>query len=199
MPFSNPKFAHFNDILLQISRSPILDSGDLTKTVQFILESSARCLEVERLSVWLYNSERTKIKCIALFENSSLTHSSEGLEISADEYPTYFEALGYHRVLAIKDVKTDRRTSELVQKYMIPNSIASMLDTPIREYGEVVGVTCAESVSQLRKWDSHEIYFAGILGDLIARALLAKKRKDSQDKLLQKIAELEKKIADRSS
>ena len=48
MPFSNPKFAHFNDVLLQISRSPILDSGDLTKTIQFILESAARCLEVER-------------------------------------------------------------------------------------------------------------------------------------------------------
>lgn len=195
MPFSNPKFAHFNDVLLQISRSPILDSGDLNSTIHFILESAARCLEVERLSVWLYNAEKTKIICINLYEKSSSSHSAEGQEITAEEYPIYFEALGYHRVLAVKDVKTDRRTTEFLKTYMAPNSIVSMLDAPIRKYGEVVGVVCAESVSQMRKWDSNEIYFSGILGDLIARALLAKKRKDSQDKLLERIAELEKKLA----
>lgn len=199
MPFSNPKFAHFNDVLLQISRSPILDSGDLTASIQFILESAARCLEVERLSVWIYNPEKTKIKCLDLYEKSSSSHSAKGLEIAAEDYPTYFEALAYHRVLAIKDVKTDRRTSELLQAYMLPNSIVSMLDAPIREYGEVVGVVCAESVSQMRKWDSNEIYFSGILGDLIARAFLAKKRKDTQDKLLDKIAELEQKLSEKKS
>lgn len=195
MPFSNPKFAHFNDVLLQISRSPILDSGNLDETIPFILESASHCLEVERLSVWLYSVDKKKLKCINLYEKSSSLHSTKELEISTDDYPTYFEAIGYHRVLAIKDVKTDRRTSELLQSYMIPNSIVSMLDVPIREYGDVVGIVCSESVSQMRKWDSNEIYFSGILGDLIARAFLAKKRKDSQDKMLEKIVELEKKLS----
>ncbi len=195
MPFSNPKFAHFNDVLLQISRSPILDSGNLDETIHFILESASHCLGVERLSVWVYSVDKKKLKCINLYEKSSSLHSAQELEISTDDYPTYFEAIGYHRVLAIKDVKTDRRTSELLQSYMIPNSIVSMLDVPIREYGDVVGIVCSESVSQMRKWDSNEIYFSGILGDLIARAFLAKKRKDSQDKMLEKIVELEKKLS----
>ncbi len=197
MPFSNPKFARFNDVLLQISRNPILDSGDLTQTVHYILESAAHCLEVERLGVWFYNSDKTKIQCLDLYEKSTSTHGSRGMEITAEDYPIYFESLIYHRVLTIRDVKTDRRTSELLDIYMLPHSIASMLDTPIWEYGEVVGIVCAESVLQIRKWDSNEIYFAGILGDLIARALIAKKRKDSQDKLLERIAELEKQIAEK--
>jgi GAF domain-containing protein len=194
MSFSNPKFANFNDVLLQLSRSPILDSGELEKTIHFVLETAAHCLDVQRLSVWVYNLDKTKLKCLSLYEKSSSSHVANGVEISTEDYPIYFEALGYQRVLAIQDVKTDRRTSELLQTYMIPNSIVSMIDAPVREYGEVVGVVCTESVSRMRKWDSNEIYFTGILGDLIARAFLAKKRKDAQDQMLNKIAELEKKL-----
>jgi GAF domain-containing protein len=189
------KFASFNESLLKISRNSIIDSGDFKSAVRFILEAASECTQPERMSVWLYNSEKTKVTCVGLFERSTKKYSQEG-ELLAADFPKYFSALGYERVLAVSDAVKDPVTCELAEKYLIPLKITSMLDAPIRYSGEVVGVVCNEHVGVMRQWDTNEIYFAGIIGEIVSRAIGAQKRQEAQESLRIANLKLENVIAE---
>lgn len=145
-------------------------SDDLLLSVKEILESSAKTLEVERVSVWLYNDQRTQIKCLDLYEQTPNRHTC-GMELSINDYPTYFRVLSTERIIAAEDAGTDMRTAEFRDQYLIPLGITSMLEAPIRVGGQMVGVLCHEHIGAPRHWAIEEENFAGSLADLLALAI----------------------------
>jgi hypothetical protein len=62
-------------------------------------EAAAFTLPVERVSVWFLNDAKNKIVCADLFERNKSLHSS-GVELSADDFAPYFEALRHERTIA---------------------------------------------------------------------------------------------------
>ena len=68
--------------------------------------------------------------------------------------PRYFEALDAERVIAAHDARTDARTREFLDTYLVPNGICSMLDVPLRRNAATVGVLCAEHTGSRARLDA---------------------------------------------
>lgn len=169
-------------VLMNLASRPELREADLDAALHEITAAAAECLSVERSSIWLYDQNRSLIRCIDLFERAENRHSS-GLELSAKDCPVYFAALETERVVAAHDAHRDARTREFSASYLTPLQIGSMLDAPIRLGGRMLGVVCHEHVGPARMWSEEEQSFAGSIGDLVALAIASDQRRQLEFKV----------------
>ncbi len=136
------------------------------EAAKMITELLTSALAIERSSVWTLNSDRTAIDCIDLFSTKEGAHTS-GVQLSADNFPTYFKAIRTERTIAANDAHTDPHTAEFSEPYLKPLGINSMLDVPIWSKGRIFGVLCQEHTGPARKWTAEEEDFAYAAGSLI--------------------------------
>ena len=187
--------------LLSLAQSQAIYMGHLTQAWRDITETACQTLQVERVSVWLYRdvvaaSARARdwrspsevdqmqdsvLVCQDLYQRSSNEHH-QGLELHAQDFPSYFQALTRDRVLVAPDAQTDPRTQEFLENYMTPLGICSMLDAPIQAAGRVVGVLCVEAVGKPRQWSLEEQNFVTYLGYMAALAIEASDRIQAEAK-----------------
>lgn len=144
--------------------------GDLGATARRITESAATTLDVTRVSVWLLEAEGTRIRCVDLFDRAPGEHAA-GMELSADDYGPYFDALRTERTIAAHDAHVDPRTSCFSAAYLTPLGIGALLDVPIWRSGTMVGVVCHEHVGGPRRWNTDEETFAYLLASFVALSL----------------------------
>jgi PAS domain S-box-containing protein len=179
---SERKLRRQNEVLVELASRKTLHCGELTSALKEITQTDAATLDVERVSVWLFDKSHTVIRCLDLYELSKNRHS-EGIELTAANYPTYFKSLETQRIIAADDAHSDPRTKEFLESYLKPNGISSMLDAPIRSGGKIVGILCHEHVGTVRKWTHEEQNFAASMADLVTLALEASERKQAEAKL----------------
>jgi two-component system, sensor histidine kinase and response regulator len=172
------KLRNHNLVLTQLAQNQTLYQGDLKAALGQITETAVKNIGVERASVWLYEETRTKIQCLDLFQASSNKHS-EGLSLSAADYPNYFTALQQNQPIAADNAQTDPRTEEFSASYSRLN-ITSILDIPIRLEGNTVGVLCIEAVRDVHFWTLEDQNFARSLGNLVSLGLEARSRQRAE-------------------
>jgi PAS domain S-box-containing protein len=169
-------------VLVQLAASELREQGDLIGAVRRMTAVTARTLEVERASVWLYEDDRTRIRCVDLFARSTNQHS-QGAALEAADYPTYFAALESDRVIAADDACLDSRTREFTDSYLRPLGINSMLDAAIRVRGKAVGVVCVEHVGPPCHWATEDQNFVGSIADMVSLAIEAGQREAAEQAL----------------
>ena len=170
--------------LIDLAKNRALNRGDLTTAFQKITETASGTLEVARSSIWLYDRTKSKMDCLDLYDRT-LNQHTDGLELSAADYPVYFQALGEERAIAAFDAQKDSRTREFVESYLIPLGITSMLDTPIQIGGKTAGVLCLEHVGMPRYWTIEEQSFAVSLADSVTFGVEARERQRAEEALRQ--------------
>jgi PAS domain S-box-containing protein len=170
--------------LVQLARSKTFQQGNLNAAIREITETAARTLSVERVGVWLYNEERSRMECIDLYDANTKEHSF-GSSIFKKNYPAYFYALEQERSIAVEDARNDIRTQELSESYLRVFGITSLLDAPIWLDGRLVGVVCHEHVGEGRQWTLEEETFAGSIADFVTLAMEANQRNAAQEALQQ--------------
>lgn len=153
--------------------------GSLAEGLGEITEAAARTLQVERAGVWLFNADRTSVRCADLFELQA-QHHSRGQELAATDFPNYFAKIEERRAIAANEVHTDPLTREFSQSYFLPLGISSVLDAPIRLEGKTVGVVWHEHVGPARHWTPDEIHFAGSIADIVSLVLEGKERQQAE-------------------
>ncbi|WP_442935906.1 hybrid sensor histidine kinase/response regulator [Nostoc sp.] len=183
--------------LVELARCKTFQQGNLNAVLREITETTARTLLVERVGVWLYNQERSKIECIDLYDVSTKEHSF-GNSLSQKNYPAYFQALEEERTIAANDARNDTRTKELSESYLSVLGITSLLDAPIWLEGRLVGVVCHEHIGESRQWTLEEETFAGSIADFVTLAIEASERNVVQEALRQSEAQF-RAIFERSS
>ncbi|HEX7900297.1 MAG TPA: sigma 54-interacting transcriptional regulator [Planctomycetota bacterium] len=169
------------EALIELARS-CFEGGPLEDVVRRIARHVADILSVDRVNVWSYCERRRAIRRVAGYERSGEAASAR-LEISADDYPRYFEALRREEVIAADDARTDPRTSELAASYLAPLNISSMMDAPIFTCGVLEGVLCHEHVGPPRVWTMDEQVFALAVANLIALAMEQAERRRIEGEL----------------
>lgn len=157
-----------------------LEVADFDERLRQILRVDAHTLEVERVSAWSLRKEPRAIELDALYRRSTPTFES-GVELSARDYPAYFEALESGLVVAAGDAHTDARTREFSAGYLRPNGIGSMLDVPVYVRGELVGVVCHEHVGGAREWSLDEQQFAMSIAQMVSLAILGQERRRAEE------------------
>ncbi len=175
----------FTSVLADLNRLTDQRAGNLHATYSLIAERAARMLNASRANVWLFtDSERKTLKCVDHYDLATDSHSSEG-ELPAETFPTYVQALNEERVIRADDAATNPHTSEFAAEYLPANNIKSMLDAPIRQDGEAVGVICVEQAGEHRTWTDEEANFVGTLSDFATLALTTHHKSLAETALVQ--------------
>lgn len=158
-----------------LSRHRSIVSGDLGSALRDITRMAALSVQVQRASVWYLDETRTNLSCACIFDGLEGLHS-EGACLSAANYPTYFAEIERGRVVAADDARLDPRTREFAEGYLIPLSITSMLDVPIKHGDKLAGVVCLEHTGSARAWLPEEKQFAAFASSLVSLAMEASER-----------------------
>ena len=168
--------------LSELAKNAQVYSGNLQDAVQAVTRVAAECLHTERVSIWFFTGDRSGIQCADLYQLATQEHS-QGLALSAADYPKYFQELETERVVAADDAQTDTRTAEFTAGYLAPLGITSMLDVPIRSEGRMVGVICHEHIGPKRHWMMEEQHFAASVANTVALAIEAADRRKAEQAL----------------
>jgi diguanylate cyclase (GGDEF)-like protein len=185
----------YHQVLLCLAKSCFLN---LEAALEEVTQVDAQTLGVERVSVWLFNRERTAIVCEDLYQRHSGAHQ-KGQIFWKQQYPKYFSALEESRTLAVRDARFDLRTSEFRADYLIPHGISSMLDVPIWVHGEFVGIICHEQVGPIREWSTEEMDFVGSIADMVSFTLVSIQRRKAEQALRQAHDRLEIRVKERTA
>lgn len=173
------QMVHFQSTLLELVQGSF---EDLDFALTRITEADARALDVERVSVWLFNEDRTSIVCENMYHLSTNAHD-KGLQINAADVPEYFHALGESRTIAADDALTDPRTREYAEAYLKPNAIRSMMDVPVWLRGKVAGIVCHEHVGSRRHWTMESQEFGASVADMVSLALEVAERRRAEEQI----------------
>jgi diguanylate cyclase (GGDEF)-like protein/PAS domain S-box-containing protein len=159
-----------------------MDNSNLDAAFKKICETDAAMLDVERVSVWCFNDDRSELICKNLYTKSAGSHQ-KGVRLGAAQYPAYFRALDTNRIIVAHDARADPRTCEFNEGYLDVFGITSMMDVPVWLHGHVVGVICQEHTGPPRQWTLDEQDFSLSIADTISLAVEAFQRRKAEDKV----------------
>ena len=160
----------YQQTYLEVMSQRELLLGDERSSFRRVTEAASQALDVERVSIWRVDEEVTKIRCVDLYQRREASHS-EGTELFARDYGSYFRALQTQRTIAAHDAHTDPRTDCFSPGYLKPLGIGAMLDVPIWTGNAMVGVICHEHVGGRREWTQDEETFAYLMSSFVSLTL----------------------------
>lgn len=165
------------------------DTG-FTDTLKSIIALGAKTIQCERVGIWLYDNQLSLIKAIHIYHlgNNNFTN---GEIAKQEDYPMYFQHLKNDVMVIADDAVTHPATSEFASAYLTDSGITSMLDVPIRNGGQVIGVICFEHIGHQRKWTISEQVFARSLADIITLNFEREERKKAEQLLIKNHARFE--------
>jgi len=174
--------------LLKLSRDEV---SDLDQLLPRITKEDAHALQVERVSIWFFNNDKSEIVCQNLY-NLSKDSYEKGNILKSSKYPHYFQAIQQSHNVAAFDAVNDPQTKEFKESYLDPLGIVSMLDVPIWLRGETRGVLCHEIVGcEKRDWSFEDQDFAASVANIISRYLESNERKRAEKKIKESLHEKE--------
>lgn len=186
------------DILHNVSKSSMVDEGDLQAAGLLILTAAIHGLQINRAGIWIFNNDKQAIYCRMLIDGDDCTLDGT-LELARTSFPKYFTSLDSERAIVANDARQYSSTAEFCDSYLIPLGITSMLDAPIRHRGNMLGIICCEHQGPMRDWNNEEIAFVSALADTYGRAISAAQRNDYEQRLKEINEQLEQKINERTN
>lgn len=193
----NARLIKQQNALALLTQIQLRDEESLDKIYKNYAKVAANTLDVERVSIWLFDEDCKQLNCMCLYSASENNYSTTST-LWADDFPNYFNALARHRVIAVEDAMQHDCTEEFTHGYLQQNNIGAMLDSTIRLNGKSIGVVCHEHVSGTRKWTLDEQSFAESIADLSRIVMETSLRRDAQFELQQYSDKLAKMVDERS-
>jgi PAS domain S-box-containing protein len=179
---SEKRLAAQSDALTFLTTRYTDPDDQFTERLWTILALASEALAVERFGMWRFDGERAAIHCVGLYTRSDKRYQS-GAVLQRTAAPAYFSAMEHERVVAAHDARTDLRTREFADFYLIPHNISAMLDVPLRQHNTAIGVLCAEHVGPTRRWTVDEQNFAISVANLVVVALVDDERRTALTRL----------------
>jgi signal transduction histidine kinase len=177
----------FETARLELARLRIEPASERAAAIERALRLCGRTLAVERVGYWTFSPDGEQLVCERSYTRSTDDFGG-GDTMRRDRCPPYWSALEARRVIAASDARTHPSTAELTPGYLAPLGITAMLDAPVFQAGELIGVVCHEHIGEPRAWTSSEVHFAGSVADLLAMVLEQGDRLAAQEQLRQRLS-----------
>jgi len=155
---------------------------DYTKALKKITSLAAKTLQVERVSIWNFNKDFTKIKCKELYTLSN-DKFENGMVLNEVDNPKYFNALQKNKTLCISDTKKSPITEKFTKSYLEPFNIGAMMDVFINGSERYFGIICFEHVGANRVWTAEEEEFATSIANMVSLMIQSRDRIEAEKKL----------------
>jgi PAS domain S-box-containing protein len=172
------------DALLELAQS---DKSDLQRVLQNVCSLSAATLDVAQVSYWSVKEKDEAICCEVLYRHNAKSFDwfSKGNLLRFAEYPAYFGELAAKRPIIANHVLSHPATRALAETYLAPLGVSSLLDAPVFECSDGVGVLRHEHVGPPRDWSAEEVDFVSALTSIVSLALEESNRAQAQHLLLE--------------
>jgi two-component sensor histidine kinase len=158
------------DVIEELSQSKHLHQGDILNFSKEVLKTATQTLACKRANVWLFNQDKTILNSVQSY-NADTNSFTQDPSLEKIELPNYFNYLTKNKIIVSNDAIAEEMNKELVDSYLIPNQIKSMIDVPLRSEGKMVGVICFEAVHQIHEWTESDKKFTQSLAQLISIAI----------------------------
>ncbi len=176
------------NIVEHLSKSRKIRDGKFNEAIHEIISSASSAINAQRVNAWLFVNNFSEIKCIGNYDASN--HSSELFaNLKKKDMPNYFSLLTSREIVITDDTFNNQQTIELLEIYLKPLDIHSLMDIPIHIGGELVGLVCFENTKEARSWTEREQKFGLVIAQMISLAI----ETDAKQKAK---AELEKALAE---
>lgn len=159
-------------------------NGEVEQFIEKITELLGEQLQIDRISVWLYNDNQTKLTCMDLYEKKDKVHSKK-MTMNRQNYPVTFDYLINNRYLIIDENSDQTQKKVFWNNYMKPLGGTSLLVCSILFYGKVIGSIGFMYTNHNHKWSSEEITFGCQLADQIGMGFLNRERVEITQSLRQ--------------
>jgi PAS domain S-box-containing protein len=160
-----------------------LKDENFDEFLKAVTKISANVLEVNRVSVWKFSDDKTKIKCLKAYhseEEEFLNHDV----LKTENYPNYFDELHEQKIISVYDIATDNVINkDYKAQYLNKFNIKSMLDAFIMGTEQPFGVICFEQIGQKRQWSPEDEQFVTTIASVISLALEHNQRRKVQQEL----------------
>ena len=166
----------FIDAIEVLSKSKSLRDGEVKQSLKEILKLATEALGCQRANAWVFNEDLTVLESLLSYVKEGNVYNVE-LPLTRKDLPEYFKGLVKNEIIVSDDAVNEELNEELVEVYLNPNEIKSMIDIPIRSEGNMIGVVCFEQTNKYRKWTDEDMKFAQSLAQLISIALETNKKK----------------------
>jgi diguanylate cyclase (GGDEF)-like protein len=159
-------------------------SGDgLQTALSAITETAAIVLLVDRVNVWQFDAAGG-LRCVHSYERERNLHNPPGFDAQLPLGTlASSQALSRVRVVPSFDPQSEAVSGDPLATYLYLHGIRSLIDAPVRVGAELYGVICHELMDSAREWRRDEIAFAGNMGDFVALALEAERRRRAEARL----------------
>ncbi|MCM2350824.1 MAG: PAS domain-containing protein [Bacteriovoracaceae bacterium] len=183
------KFERYHSALSWFAKNPEIYRTGRYQALEIICNKIAEVMRIDRVGIWFYTIDKE-----AMYEE--LTYlvdrpNSQGTILKKSDIPTYFQHLLEERVISCENTFECPATYELVDSYMRPLDVRSLLDAPIFSDGEMIGILCCEKEQTSMYWDSQDKNFAASCSDFIGRIIEGEKRHTYEKELRHRINYLE--------
>lgn len=174
------RLRRFRQSLIELLRG---DFTELEDMLLRLLRNARETLEVERVSLWLFDEARSAIERRALVCVDPAGPDGP-VRLDGGRYPLYFAAVSQEFVIDACDASSDARTQEFASDYLPLLGIGAMLDVPLRRFGAHIGLVCFEHRGGPRRWSAEEQEFAGAIAAQITYAFEHDELRRAQQALL---------------
>ncbi|ULC58052.1 PAS domain S-box protein [Flaviramulus sp. BrNp1-15] len=168
------------NVILELAN---LVGKDFKTSIKKITKLAAKTLNVERVSIWSFNADKSAIKCERLYTLKSNLHSN-GLVLKKTDNPKYFKALEKHQTILINDAQKNSVTKQFSEDYLIPQNIKSLMDVFVNSTNGYYGIICFEHVGEtIRNWTADEQEFATSIANIVSLMVESTERKIIESEL----------------
>lgn len=180
LKYKSEKSIQKKDTILQLVD---LVGKDFEVILKDITEISAKVLNVNRVSIWEFNNDDTKIHCLNAYHLKPRKFVND-ITLQAKDYPKYFKLLHSNKTISIDDAVNSNFTKNFTENYLKTFGISSMLDVFIRGTDKPFGVICFEHIGKPRKWTAEDEEFATIISSIVSLVVENYERKNVEEKLV---------------
>jgi len=173
---------NFLETIEELSKSSYLHKGKIKKFTKEILIHSSESLLCDRCNVWLFEKEQTKLLSLLSYTKSDYSFKRE-VSLTNETLPNYFKFLRKNELIVSDNAGAEPMNSELLNGYIIPNEITSMIDVPLRSEGKMIGVICFEHIKKNHSWSNDEQKFTQSMAQLLSLALETNKKRKYRKRL----------------
>lgn len=176
----------FLEVIEGLSKSIHISEGDEQAMAKEILYKASHFLKISRVNSWLIDDDASKLTCLLAYDREKDSFYQE-IELLASDLPIYFNHVRRSDIIISYDAKKEPFNAEILDAYLIPHNVRSMMEVPILSGGKFKGIVCFENTEVLREWSNDEQHFAIALTQLLTLTLETKEKnlyRDALEKLV---------------
>jgi two-component sensor histidine kinase len=174
----------------ELSKSDNLHTGEIGEFAKEILKNSTETLKCARCNAWVFEKNTNKLTSLCSYSAQTNEFIVEQ-PLVKKELPIYFDFLKRNEFVVSNEAQLEDYNAELVESYLKPNDIISMIDVPLRSEGKMIGVICFEHVKMKHEWTSSEQSYTQSVAQLLSLAFETREKKSYREKLEKNIIQKE--------